>query len=89
MKGLYLKRGWYYWQPPPPKGKGKRPRAIALKTQDIVEATTKAVELSEKVTLANLLSKHSFQDTVTRYIHWALWPQRSSFFGPTSKSSHP
>ena len=85
MKGLYLKRGWYYWQPPTPKGRGKRPRAIALKTQDIVEATTKAVELSEKVTLANLLSKHSFQDAVSRYIHWAEASGRQSL--STRKSS--
>lgn len=37
MKGVYQKRGFFYFQPPTPKG-GVRPRAIALKTQDEVEA---------------------------------------------------
>jgi len=78
MKGLYLKRSWYYWQPPTPKGGTKRPSAIALKTQDIVEATTLAVELSEKNTLENILSRHSFKEAVSRYIQWAKTTGRQS-----------
>lgn len=40
IKGLYQKRGWYYWQPP--SRQGKRPPAIALKTRDEQEAIDRA-----------------------------------------------
>lgn len=43
IKGLYQKRGWYYWQPPS-RG-GSRPAAIALRTTDHGQALTKAWEL--------------------------------------------
>ena len=51
MKGLYLKDGWYYFQPPTPKGmlgKVKRPRAVALRTQDYLAAVTSALEIRDK-----------------------------------------
>ncbi len=59
MKGLYLKWSWYYWQPLTTKVGGKRPGAISLRTKDIVEATRLAVDLSQKATLENRLSRHS------------------------------
>lgn len=41
IKGLYDKRGWFYYQPPTPKdGSGVQPNAIALGTKDLVEALT-------------------------------------------------
>lgn len=78
MKGLYLKRGWYYWQPPTPKSGGKRPGAISLRTKDIVEATRLAVQLSQKTTLENMLSRHSYEEAVSRYLQWAEESGRQS-----------
>lgn len=50
IKGLHAKRGWFYFQPPKPKG-GTRPGAIALGTKDLVEALRileeKRAELAE------------------------------------------
>ncbi len=49
IKGLYLKRGWYYYQPPTVEG--KRPPAIALKTQDPGQAVDKAFDLHTRKAL--------------------------------------
>lgn len=45
IQGLYRKKGktWFYFQPPTPKG-GTRPKAVALKTQDLVTAIERAGE---------------------------------------------
>lgn len=37
IKGLYEKRGWFYYQPPTGDD-GVRPKAVALGTQDFLEA---------------------------------------------------
>lgn len=44
MKGLYQKRGWWYYQAPTPKG-GVRPKPVALKTEDEVAAITAVTEM--------------------------------------------
>ena len=39
VKGLYEKRGWFYYQPSTPKGAGiPRPKAVALKTRSLMVA---------------------------------------------------
>lgn len=40
VKGLYQKQenGWFYYQPPTPEGGGVRPKAVALRTRDLVTA---------------------------------------------------
>jgi len=45
IKGLYKKRGFYYWQPP--QKDGIRPKAIALRTKDYNEASKKLDEIEE------------------------------------------
>ena len=45
IKGLYKKRGFYYWQPP--QKDGIRPKAIALRTKDYNEALKKLDEIEE------------------------------------------
>jgi integrase len=49
IKGLYEKRGWWYYQPPTVDG--VRPAAIALKTKDQGEAVDKAYTLHSKKAL--------------------------------------
>jgi len=52
VKGLYEKRGWYYYQPPTPKqGGGTRPPAVALKTRDLVEAINQIEAKAMEATL--------------------------------------
>jgi len=44
VKGLYEKRGWFYFQPPTPKDAPPgtpRPKALALRTQSFAEAVAK------------------------------------------------
>jgi integrase len=43
VKGLYQKRGWFYYAAPTPKG-GSRPAAVALLTNDLVTAIGKVQE---------------------------------------------
>ena len=45
IKGLYKKRGFYYWQAP--QKDGIRPKAIALQTKDYNEALKKLDEIEE------------------------------------------
>jgi integrase len=49
IKGIYQKRGFYYYQPPTVQG--KRPPAIALKTKDASEAVDRAYDLHSKKAL--------------------------------------
>jgi integrase len=61
VKGLYEKRGWFYFQPATPK-QGKRPPAVALKTRDLVEALqvmeeTQLAMNQERVTVAGTLAE--------------------------------
>ena len=44
MKGLYEKRGWWYYAPPKLPGQPK-PKAVALRTQDEVEAVNRVAIL--------------------------------------------
>lgn len=50
FKGLYEKRGWYYYRPPTPKGGGIRPQAVALGTRDLVSALLAMQEIGSEVT---------------------------------------
>jgi len=67
VKGLYSKRGWWYFQPPTPKGGGPRPRPVALGTQDYVEAILKAVEEGSKVRLDQAEKKGRLDEILPRY----------------------
>lgn len=49
IRGLYKKRGWYYYQPPTVDG--KRPPAIALRTQDLEGAIDQAYKLHSQKAL--------------------------------------
>lgn len=65
VKGLYEKRGWFYYQAPTPKG-GKRPKAMALGTRNLMEALERVVERVDEVeqlvsvpgTLAEVLPRY-------------------------------
>lgn len=66
IKGLYQKRGWFYFQPP--MKSGERVAAIALRTKDQAVAVDKAFELFQ----ANALraqSNGSFLSLLEEYLH--------------------
>lgn len=46
MKGIYKKRGWYYYQPP--MINGNRAKAVALQTKEKTEAVTRALDWARK-----------------------------------------
>lgn len=66
MKGLYQKRGWYYFQPPTPKG-GERPKAVALKLQDYVQAVIEATRLRDNQDLISAATKNSIREVLPIY----------------------
>lgn len=65
VKGLYQKRGWWYYQPPTKHG--KRPPAIALKVQDEALAIDKVFEL-HKADALGAQSKDAMSVLVPRYL---------------------
>ena len=65
IKGLYQKRGWFYYQAP--TRDGVRPPAVALKTQDAGEAVDKAFDLHTKGAL-HVQSKDRMDDFLEPYL---------------------
>lgn len=66
-RGLYCKRGWFYFQPPTPKGGGPRPKARALKTQDLMDALQRMDELSFKVEAEAAATAGTLKEWLPRY----------------------
>jgi hypothetical protein len=61
VKGLYEKRGWFYYQAPTPKG-GTRPKALALGTRDLMAALDRIEEerveaLEQRMSMAGTLAE--------------------------------
>ena len=68
IKGLYVKRGWYYYQPPTPKdGEKKRPAGIALGTQDLVEAIRLLDEKRAEMVEWQAAQRHTMREYLPRY----------------------
>lgn len=68
IKGLHEKRGWFYYQPPTPKGgDGKRPVAIALRTRDLVEAIQLLDERRADIEEWRAAQKHTMEEYIPRY----------------------
>ncbi len=65
IKGLYQKRGWWYYQAP--MADGVRPPAVALRTKDAGEAVDKTFELHSKGALHSQ-SKDSMEDLLKEYL---------------------
>ena len=68
MKGLFEKRGWYYFQPPTPKG-GKRPGMIALRTMDYVEAVIAATKIRDENELVCAARRDTLEEVLPKYYH--------------------
>lgn len=66
MKGLYEKRGWYYFQPPTPKG-GARPGAVALRTQDFLTAVTSALEEKDRTEAQHAARRMTLEEVLPIY----------------------
>lgn len=67
MKGLYEKRGWWYWQAPKPKDGGERPKAVALRTQDEMEAIGLALRHAEGADLIAAETRGTMREILPQY----------------------
>lgn len=69
MKGLYRKKDsiWWYYQPPTQKGQ-PRPKAEALRTQDYLEAVTRAVARRDASELQIASQRMTIEEILPRYL---------------------
>jgi len=67
IKGLYQKRGWFYYQPPTPENGSARPRAAALETQDLVKAIGKVRELAGDARILAAARKGTLEEVLPIY----------------------
>jgi len=66
VKGLYEKRGWFYFQPPTP-AHGKRPSAVALKTRDLGEALKRMEENREDLAMEQTVKAGTLKEVLPAY----------------------
>lgn len=66
MKGLYAKRGWWYYQAPTPKD-APRPKPVALKTQDEITAINTVTEIQWTGKILEAESKDTLGQILPRY----------------------
>ncbi len=67
IKGLYEKRGWFYFQPPTPKESGPRPRPVALRTRDLVEALQRMEERAMEIKMDRVVLCGTLKEVLPRY----------------------
>lgn len=82
VKGLYEKRGWFYFQPPTPKvglgggagsnlgsnlGSSVRPKPVALKTRDLAEAMVRMEEHRAEADLMRSVVAGTLKEILPRY----------------------
>lgn len=67
VKGLYEKRGWFYFQPPTPKGTGPRPKPIALRTRDLITALKDLQEKQMEVTIKAAVRAGTLEEVLPSY----------------------
>lgn len=83
MTGLYRKKGssWYYYQPATPKGmvgKVKRPRAVALRTQDYLMAVTAALKVRDQVAVDSAKVRGTMAEILPLYYEAKLEDQKAT-----------
>ena len=66
VRGLYEKRGWFYYQPPTPTG-GKRPAARALRTRDLVEAVAMVEEERMNADMERAVISGTLKEILPKY----------------------
>ncbi len=66
MKGLYEKRGWWYYQAPTPKD-APRPKPVALKTQDEITAINTVTDMQWNGMILAAESKDTLAEILPRY----------------------
>jgi integrase len=68
VKGLYLKRGWFYYQPPTPKDGGTgRPKPVALRTRELVAALQALDELRMEYAMERAVTAGTLQEVLPLY----------------------
>ncbi len=66
MKGLYSKRGFYYYRPPVPKG-APRAKAVALRTSDLLEAVAEARRIRDEGAMESAMKDGTLEVILPRY----------------------
>lgn len=66
VKGLYQKRGWWYYQAPKPKD-AERPKAVALQTQDEVTAINSVTDMQWNGMILEAELKDTLEVVLPRY----------------------
>ena len=66
MKGLYEKRGWWYYQAPTPKD-APRPKPVALKTQDEITAINAVTDMQWNGMILAAETKDTLAELLPRY----------------------
>lgn len=67
IKGLYEKRGWFYYQPPTPKDGSGRPRPVALKTRDLVEAIERMSDQEMEIRMERAVLSGTLREVLPKY----------------------
>jgi integrase len=66
IRGLYEKRGWFYYQPPTGVD-GVRPKAVALKTRDLTDAIRQVDEMREEGALVAAVTAGTLAEVLPQY----------------------
>lgn len=69
VKGLYQKRGWYYYQPPTQSSGQARPCAMALKTKNLVEAIQAIQEIRTELALERAVIHNTVAEVLPQYLN--------------------
>ena len=68
VKGIYEKQGWFYFQPPTPRGGGApRPKPVNLKTRDLMTAIQRMEEHRCGVALEAAVLAGPLQEVLPKY----------------------
>lgn len=66
IKGLYVKDEWWYFQPP--QKNGVRPKALALRTKQHMEAIKKVLDIKQQGLVADALEGERMNKAIDEYV---------------------
>lgn len=67
MKGIYEKKGWFYFQPPTPKDHSARPKPVNLKTKALEEAIVRAKDWRTGAEVEHSLRAGTLAEVLPKY----------------------
>lgn len=69
VRGLYQKRGWFYYQPPTCKASASRSKPIALRTKDLVEAISLVEAERNESAMERAVISGTLKEVLPKYYH--------------------